>query len=381
MKRQGSTDRDYHDFIVRSGGTFILGLITDGFSRLAGRPTRRSKIGSLWRRHFAHLLRRRPITVLTNSHYIRDEGGCSRALMTMYAISYCRKFGIPYRHTPFTGVHHAERGQEEWDRNWEEFFNLGTGEVPAAGRESETFDLFLLTFLKKPGGEDLVRFVRPALPDFRPIYYFVFSELPEGKFRQLFEGMFVDLLQPMVPEFRARFRQSRPAVRNAVFTVAMHVRRGDVGPGRQDMWTDSESFSRTLASVRQALSQRGLAHRILIFSQGKQEDFAEFDGPDVEFHLDADPFWTLEQMIDSDLLVMSKSSFSYVAAMLSDGLAVYEPCQIPPLPHWIMRDGQGDLDIDVLKGRLEHYLASKDDVLPAGNAGSPSPEAITAPHP
>lgn len=360
MTSSGRVGTSYSGFIARSFGTFLGDSVGRAFQRLSGKSVDKGKIGAFWGRHWAHLLLGKPITILTNSHYIKREGGCSRALMTMYAISYCRKFNIPYRHTPMQGVHHAEGEQQVWDRRWEDFFNLGEGEEPVSGREAETFDLFLLTFIKKRGEEDLTRFIRPPLPEFRPIYYFVFSELPDGKLRQIFEQMFVDLLLPNVPDFRARYRlaHQRPAQRQ--FTVCMHVRRGDVDVARQDMWTDTASFLRTRELVEQALKAQGIAPRFLIFSQGKREDFAGFEGEGVEFHLDADPFWTLEQMIDADLLVMSKSSFSYVAGMLCDGLKLFEPCQLPAMPGWIMRDAAGEFDAEALRQRIAAYLAERE---------------------
>ena len=44
---------------------------------------------------------------------------------------------------------------------------------------------------------------------------------------------------------------------------------------------------------------------------------------------------TWEIMIDSDILIMSKSSFSWVPAMYNQNLVIYPECWLKKLPKWV----------------------------------------------
>ena len=94
MTSSGRVGTSCSGFIARSFRTFIGDGIGRTLQRLSSKLVDKGKISAFWGRYWAHLLLGKPITILTNSHYIKREGGCSRALMTMYALSYCRKFNI-----------------------------------------------------------------------------------------------------------------------------------------------------------------------------------------------------------------------------------------------------------------------------------------------
>lgn len=111
--------------------------------------------------------------------------------------------------------------------------------------------------------------------------------------------------------------------------VAIHVRRGDVRRGYR--FTENESI---LAIYRQLAAREDCNFHL--FSQGEPEDFRAFEG--AELYLDEDLFLTFHHMVMADVLVMAKSSLSYTAAMLSDGVKIYEPFFFPPLDGWLVRN-------------------------------------------
>jgi hypothetical protein len=80
---------------------------------------------------------------------------------------------------------------------------------------------------------------------------------------------------------------------------------------------------------------------IHIFSQGDINDFICFQQlkktflfVEIIFHLNEDITKSFVQMVASDILVISPSSFSYSAALISDGDIYYKPFWHNPLPHW-----------------------------------------------
>ena len=76
-----------------------------------------------------------------------------------------------------------------------------------------------------------------------------------------------------------------------------------------------------------------------IFHIYSQNDISDYDGFDKEglcFHLNENMFDTFIGLVAADILVTSRSSFSYAAAILSDGIIYYQPFWHPPGEKWIV---------------------------------------------
>lgn len=71
-----------------------------------------------------------------------------------------------------------------------------------------------------------------------------------------------------------------------------------------------------------------------IYSQGKDENFKDFIANDIKLHLNEPIENTFYDLTVADILVTSKSSFSYVAGLLSKGAVYYAPFWHPKLPGW-----------------------------------------------
>ncbi|MCB2065924.1 MAG: hypothetical protein KDE15_04695 [Erythrobacter sp.] len=186
----------------------------------------------------AHLASLLPIERLTVTDYLDGEGAGSRALMTIWAMAFCRMFALEYVHTPFAGLSHADRPQPEFDAAWERFFNLG------------------------------------------------------------------------------------------------------------------EAIVQTLEVVTAVLESRGITPDITVHSEGGRQQFADLERFSPRFDLDGDPMATMQQMIEADLLVSARSCFSYVAALLSDGVVLHEQGRWPAFEDWIVRDAGGSFDSAELAARL-----------------------------
>ena len=84
---------------------------------------------------------------------------------------------------------------------------------------------------------------------------------------------------------------------------------------------------------------------VYLFSQGKKQDFPEFaDFLNLHYCLDMGPIDSFLHMVNADLLITSKSSFSYKPALLNRGLKI---CPqnfwhgYPEDPNWILADDTG----------------------------------------
>ena len=66
----------------------------------------------------------------------------------------------------------------------------------------------------------------------------------------------------------------------------------------------------------------------------------------------------MRELIEADILVMAKSFFSYVAAIISDGIKLYEPFDSPPLKGWLVRQPKGGFDERLFAVQLEAMCQS-----------------------
>jgi hypothetical protein len=253
------------------------------------------------------------------------QGAGAQALMKMGAIALARSKGLTYIHAPFSLIHHADRPMHRYAADWETHFNLGAGEV-----------------------------IRDEAP--RGMLQFDFSSVILSLFG--IDDMFIEIHRS-TPEFRRKYYSNKSIRKNALPTVCVHVRRGDVTPGIPEMWTEISTLAVTLSIIRAVLDAKDIAYRICILSQGERHDFSELEGPKTEFFLNADPIWTMQEAIAADILVMAKSTFSYVAALLSDGVKIYEPFAPTPPDSWLVRDSSGEFDAIAFDLQFSSLIATR----------------------
>lgn len=138
------------------------------------------------------------------------------------------------------------------------------------------------------------------------------------------------------------------------FNIAIHVRRGDISIGQLNKnpnlimrWQDNDYFVNVLQNVLENLNTEKNI-KIYLFSQGKKEDFKEFSKfNNIIYCLDVNAENSFLHMVFADLLITSKSSFSYKPALLSNGIKV---CPknfwhgYPAKEDWILAEENGDLN-------------------------------------
>ena len=290
------------------------------------------------RQSLLHLTGLRPIRKITCTG-IRVEGAGSQAFMVMNAINFARSFGLTYVHTPFALIHHAERPMGEWATAWEMLFNLGEGEV-----------------ICDVGRHEIVDFT----------HNFVGLEILFG-WRGRSDEL-ADHFKAMIPEFRRKYYLNKsPRVTDEV-TFAVHVRRGDALPDNLNYFTSDEAILRTIRLVESILDAHNVKFKVRVYSQGNRADFPAVSLPGVEFFLDADALWTMQELIEADILIMAKGYFSYYAGLISDGIKIFEPMpgdghfggdlpgwkwrSLPPADNWLPSLADGSFDCAAFDHRL-----------------------------
>jgi hypothetical protein len=166
------------------------------------------------------------------------------------------------------------------------------------------------------------------------------------------------------------FRNSAP---NQVLRIALHVRRGELMFVNSERLIDTRYYVEVAHKVASALAREQLPFQLELHSEVLQKgvtvkpDDPAFKGRVadlIELRPEQDPFGDfavfpglkrfineptmtcIERLATADILVTSKSSFSYLAAILNvSGVVLYHPFWHYPLHDWIVTGPTGDFDV------------------------------------
>lgn len=260
----------------------------------------------------------------------RNDGGGAQISARISTMILARLKGMTYAHTPVSDVAHRPEGmpEAEWAREWEEFFNLGAGELQAADLN------YPLRAVAKPH-----RFwPRSRCLHVVPHSHRLTNHHPEA---------WAAISPALREKYHLTPKPDLPGFDDGRVQIAVHLRRGDVAStGEFAQWfTPDEVIVKRLEQVLELTGKERASVRL--FSEGKPEDFAAFIDLGATLHLDEDVFTTFHQLVSSDVLIMAKSTFSYLSAIIGGQICLYEPFWHPKLPGWI---GPEDF------GRLENAL-------------------------
>jgi len=142
--------------------------------------------------------------------------------------------------------------------------------------------------------------------------------------------------------------------------VAIHVRRGDImvenpNDNLKLRFQNNSYYINILDTINESIgNKRNIV--FYLFSQGENNDFEEFQKyKNLIFCLDTSPIQSFLHMIYADILITSKSSFSYKPALLSKGLKLCPSGfwhDYPNEKDWIVVDECGSFELSKL---TEYY--------------------------
>lgn len=131
--------------------------------------------------------------------------------------------------------------------------------------------------------------------------------------------------------------KERKFLDNGKFNVAVHIRREnhiDNGLAGERATTPNSYYLKIMNYIRETHTEKDILFHI--YSQGDINDFSDLDNIDVLFYINYDMFKTFIEFVSADILVISPSSFSYVAALISDGKIYYKNFWHNPKKNWII---------------------------------------------
>lgn len=146
----------------------------------------------------------------------------------------------------------------------------------------------------------------------------------------------INNLDTEISEIRKDFWQNkdRNCLKNNLFNIAVHIRRPNCNDNRI-IGTDTldEYYLNKINNLRQKYKNRKLLFHI--YSQGELSNFNKYIANDTILKINTNIFDTFKEMVSADALIMSKSSLSYSAAVLSDGDIYYQQFWHPAMKNWL----------------------------------------------
>ena len=270
-----------------------------------------------------------PDTVFTA--IARKDGVGSQVLSRLTIQAAARDLGIEYVHTPFGSIAHGEGDPQQWRQRCEAAFNLG-----AQLRFREDVDLPLIDFRDYVFRKDL--WSAPHMIEFTHMYEYC-DRYPER------------LLEITGGNAPARkFVSPR-------LTMAVHVRRGDVSLDMtSERYVSADRIYSTVVAANEALKAAGFECEIDIYSNGDASEFKAFSERGMRLHLDKGALETFAEMKKADVLMTAKSTFSYDAALYSDGMVFYDHFVRPPAPGWVGIGSKGGFSAQTFQRALSRHL-------------------------
>jgi len=147
-----------------------------------------------------------------------------------------------------------------------------------------------------------------------------------------------DIIMPLLREIKQTLYL--PEYNNVDKNIAIHIRRGDVSPySNNNRYVDLSYYQ----NIINKLADKYKNGKFFIFteiSNNNKEEFENFikknknDNINIKLMADLDILLTLEYLIKADVLVMSKSSFSYIAGLYNNNEVYYMDFWHSKLDRW-----------------------------------------------
>ena len=139
-------------------------------------------------------------------------------------------------------------------------------------------------------------------------------------------------------------------------------RRGDVHAGIEFRYLSLQHFSDIIGGLKDGLKSHNMTAKFTIVSEGAEADFGDMlsrhEGS-VRLQLNQPVLTSWQAMVDADILVLSRSSFGYSAALYNEGLVLYSRFWHAPLPSWIVYHDKQQLQNAVAEQHVRVLLLKK----------------------
>ncbi len=250
---------------------------------------------------------------------------------------YAKQFQIKFAHLPFSTP------------SWENFFGFGINELKVSELKKQGWKVRRIPLFheSKPETIELVKDIMSTYSG-RKIVFLCEQD-------QFYRNQYGVMKEIQDKFYHAPERKNETLKYNSShLNIAIHVRRGDImsDPTNENLimrFLNNDYFEKVLKQIIEMFSQKQMKPiHIWFFSQGKPEDYPEFHQyENLHWCFDMGAQESFLHMVYADILITSKSSFSYKPALLNRGIKV---CPrnfwhgYPDAKEWILCDNDGYFD-------------------------------------
>lgn len=223
---------------------------------------------------------------------------------------YAKQFGLKFAHLPFS------------TDKWEYFLGLGENEISVQELKIKGYKIRKLPLFSEKSAKEIALNKKIIQSYFGEKVVFIAEQ------DQFYHDQY-----GIMEEFKYKFYHASARKNDKLifqknhFNIAIHVRRGDIltdpnNPNLVMRYLSNDYFEKVLSQTINSLNINKPIH-IYFFSQGKPEDYPEFSKfPNLHWCLDMNAQDSFLHMVYADLLITSKSSFSYKPALLNNGIKI-----------------------------------------------------------
>lgn len=260
---------------------------------------------------------------------------------------YAHIFQLKFAHLPFS------------TEKWENFLGFGISETSVQALKQQSYKIRTLPLFNEKNEKE-VNLNRKIIQSYQGEKIVFIAE--QDQFYQVQYGVMKELKDKF---YHAPARQTDKLVyQKENFNIAIHVRRGDImadpnNPNLAMRYLSNDYFEKVLNQTLTSLQCNKPIH-IYFFSQGQPEDYPEFKKfPNLHWCMDMEAQESFLHMVYADLLITSKSSFSYKPALLNKGIKI---CPknfwhgYPNTSDWIMVENDGAFDTHSLSSIFKKLI-------------------------
>lgn len=267
-----------------------------------------------WHEHF-HRKRHRKENTAEEERYLTQVPNAGAGIghqMGNWNAGYwfAEKFKIKYAYSPFS------------DAGWDKFLGFGQNEVMAFELLRKGYKKRKLPYFDEKSQQEteMINRIIDSYEGQKVVFFLQLDQFYEDQFGVM------KAIKRKFNEAEERKNDNLIYGKDCI-NIAVHIRRGDIVIGQKTQeeglmkrWLTTGYYEKILQSLEKEVL-KGQKFHMYLFSQGKPEDFPELQGiSNLSFCLDMTPKECFLHMVKADILVTSKSSFSYKPALLSDGI-------------------------------------------------------------
>ena len=125
-----------------------------------------------------------------------------------------------------------------------------------------------------------------------------------------------------------------------IFTIAIHIRRGDVTPKLfhkgYNRYIPNKYYLKLIKYIENIFTKLNIQKKLEINIYTESKSYETLDVfKKYHLHIDTSLISVWEQLINSDIFIMSKSSFSFIPALYNKNIVLYYPFWHNKLNHWL----------------------------------------------